>query len=114
MQGCSGVTSHMPLNGPPHGPLRRFFGHVIGHTYSISPNTQLPQFWHPNASCLNFSSIFSKDSARLGELSSHFITDAPILRRIPFLCARPILSITSNMATFAPRAFGGAGLLSYR
>src|SRR6185503_20492210 len=56
---CSGITSHWPLNVPPQGPLRRFLGHVMGQTYSVSPKTQLPHAWHPNTGFLNASSAFS-------------------------------------------------------
>ena len=50
MHGCSGITSHWPWSVPPHAQLRICFGQVCGHTYSMDPSTQLPQFWQPKTS----------------------------------------------------------------
>ena len=68
MQGLS-TTSHWPMDVPPHGPLRRFFGQVCGQTYSIWPRTQLPQAWQPKRGDLMANSARSRAWDAAGRLS---------------------------------------------
>src|ERR1700691_5759948 len=104
MHGFSGVTSHCPLKVPPQGPLRMFFGHVIGQTYSIKPRTQLPQAWHPKTGFLKANSAFSKACAAAGRWS--------IQRRMPVKTVRKgagVLagSMTSKSFCVNSRGLGG-------
>src|SRR5580658_929521 len=107
MQGLSGITSHIPLKVPPQGPFRIFLGQVIGHTYSISPRTQLPQALHPKSGFLMDSSKLSSARAAAGRSSTHRRTDARDLRSALSSCltGNSLAAVSSNFGK-VPSGFG--------
>src|SRR5579883_177887 len=109
MHGRLGSTSHIPFSGPPQGPLRRFLGQVIGHTYSRWPRTQLPQAWQPKTGSLKAISRRSKPAASAGYLSTHEKTVFKKPRRRRGVLAGSTISATR---TQKPRFFGGAAGVS--
>ena len=78
-QGISGFTSQCPLDlTPPHGPLRRFFGQVIGQVIPVECRTHWPHIRQSKISCLDhFSGSLMSVSSR--EESNRFNTGVSLI-----------------------------------